>query len=129
MPRRPPVALADPFDLPDWVGTEEVTWTARSGIRDAHVVTGFLVGGGERLACDLLAADVAYPEPALDEKWRHDAHQAWTHGEVLLVEYDGRTALAVPGTGFTADLVLETLARLARAVGASPQNFVAALRL
>ena len=37
------------------------------------------------------------------------AHQSWQHGQVL-VQGEGsppRMLLAVPGTGFTADLVLE----------------------
>jgi hypothetical protein len=87
------------------------------------------VGGDEPLPCDLLAADLAYPAPVLNGEWRRAAHQQWTHGQVLLVEYDGRLTLAVPGTGFTADRVLESLARLAKAVGVKPQRFVAALRL
>jgi CYTH domain-containing protein len=125
----PVVAEADAFDLPEWLGTEEVTWTARATIHDVARVGGELGAGAECLACDLLAADQAFPVPVLDEKWRQHAHQAWTHGQVLLVEYDGRLTLAVPGTGFTADLVLEALTRLAKAVGVKPDRFVAALRL
>ena len=45
------------------------------------------------------------------------------------MEYDGRLTLAVPGTEFTADEVLESLNRLAKAVGVKPSRFVAALRL
>ncbi len=45
------------------------------------------------------------------------------------VEYDGRLTLAVPGSGFDADRTLEALSRFARAVGAKPERFVAALRL
>jgi hypothetical protein len=48
---------------------------------------------------------------------------------VLLVSYDDRLALAVPGTAFTAELVLETLARLAKAVGTQPESFSVLLRL
>jgi hypothetical protein len=47
----------------------------------------------------------------------------------MLVEYDGRLTLAVPGTSFSADLVLEAIGRLAKAVGVKPGEFVAALRL
>jgi hypothetical protein len=65
----------------------------------------------------------------LDDGWRRQVHQAWTHGQVLLVEYDERLTLAVPGTGFTADLALEAIGRLAKAVGAKPGKFLAALRL
>jgi hypothetical protein len=123
------VVEADPFDLPDWLGTEKVTWTARSSVRAEHHVTGDLSAGSDHLACDLLAADQAFPRPVLDEHWRPRAHQAWTHGQVLLVLYDERLTLAVPGTEFTADRVLESLARLAKAVGVQPDQFVAALRL
>jgi hypothetical protein len=131
MPIPPAVVEADPFELPEWLGTSDVTWTARSSVLDGPRVEGALGTGSaaETLECDLLAADQAYPEPVLDEKWRQRAHQAWTHGQVLLVEYDGRLTLAVPGTGFTADRVLEALTRLAKAVGARPERFVAALRL
>ncbi|MDQ3616846.1 MAG: hypothetical protein M3393_09525 [Actinomycetota bacterium] len=131
------VTSVDPFDLPDWLGSAPVVWTARSSVRGAHLVTGALTGAtGEHerssddsIACDLLAADLAYPGPVLEDRWRRAAHQAWTHAQVLLVEYDGRLTLAVPGSGFTADLVLETLSRLAKAVGVSPEQFVAALQL
>ena len=119
----------DPFDLPDWVGEGPVTWSTDDGL-SGHLVTGGLTGpAGETLPCDLLAADVAYPRPLLGEQWRHDAHQAWEHGQVLLVGYDGRLTLAVPGTAYSADGVLETLGRLARAIGADPERFTVLLRL
>jgi hypothetical protein len=123
------VVEADPFDLPEWLGSSEVTWTARSSVRAAYRVTGELAAGAERLGCDLLAADQAFPEPVLADGWRRRAHQAWTHGQVLLVEYDGRLTLTVPGTEFTADRLLEALGRLAKAVGVEPTRYVAALRL
>lgn len=125
----PDVLEVDAFDLPEWLGESEVTWRAESSIRGSHHLTGDLVGADEALPCDLLAADLAYPQPVLDGEWRRAAHQQWTHGQVLLVEYDGRLTLAVPGTDFTADRVLESLARLAKAVGVKPSRFVAALRL
>lgn len=125
----PDVLEVDAFDLPEWLGESEVTWRASSSIRGSHHLTGDLVGGDEALPCDLLAADLAYPQPVLDGEWRRAAHQQWTHGQVLLVEYDGRLTLAVPGTEFTADRVLESLGRLAKAVGVKPSRFVAALRL
>jgi hypothetical protein len=123
------VSEVDPFELPDWLGTGDVTWTAGASVRQAHRVDGELSAGSQVLACDLIAADQAYPQPVLDEKWRQQAHRAWTHGQVLLIEYDGRLTLATPGTSFTADGVLETLARLARALGVPPERFVAAVRL
>ncbi len=119
----------DPFDLPDWLGLGEVTWTASDSIRNGHRVRGELHGDGQVLPCDLLAADQAYPQPVLEDSWRRQVHQAWTHGQVLTVEYDGRLTLAVPGTSFTADSALETIGRLAKAVGVPPGRFLAALRL
>lgn len=123
------VGEVDAFDLPEWLGSSEVTWRATSSVRGSHHVEGTLEGGEPTLACDLLAADLAYPEPVLEPQWRRAAHQQWTHGQVLLVEYDGRLTLVVPGTEFTADRVLESLARLAKAVGVRPARFVATLRL
>jgi len=123
------VRAVDPFDLPEWLGTSEVAWTARTSVRGASRIEGVLQGAGEELPCDLLAADLAYPEPLLDDEWRRQAHQAWTHGQVLLVEYDGRLTLAVPGTAYSADGALETVGRLAKAVGVQPGRFVVTLRL
>ena len=126
---RSPVHPVDPFDLPEWLGTEDVTWTAVTSVHGGHRIEGELSGCGEPIPCDLLGADQAFPVPVLDDTWRQRAHQTWTHGQVLLVEYDGRLTLAVPGTEFTADRVLESIGRLAKAVGVKPERFVAALRL
>lgn len=125
----PAVSPVDPFDLPEWLGTGDVTWTATASVHGGHLVTGELSGDGGPMACDLLGADQAFPQPVLGDGWRQQAHQAWTHGQVLLVEYDGRLSLAVPGTDFTADRALEAIGRLAKAVGVKPGRFVAALRL
>ena len=130
---KPPRALTlvDGFDLPEWIGTTEVTWGVEdSGARiEAHHVTGRLVSEAGQSACDLLATDHAWPTPITDDATRTLVHQAWHNGEVLLVEYEGRLALAVPGTDFSADRILTALARLAKAVGAAPERFVVALRL
>ncbi len=119
----------DAFDLPEWLGTSEVTWTAHGSVRGAAHIEGTLAGPGESLDCDLLAADLAYPEPLLEDAWRRQAHQSWTHGQVLLVSYDGRLTLAVPGTAYSADGVLESVGRLAKAVGVRPGHFTVTLRL
>ena len=120
----------DPFDLPDWVGAADVTWTAVSGLRTGYAVPGLLSAEGhDPLACDLLAVDEAYPVAVADERTRHDAHQAWRYGQVLLVEAGERLTLAVPGTAFTADLALDTLSRLAKAVGASADRYSLRLRI
>lgn len=119
----------DPFDLPEWLGVSEVTWYAESGVRSGHDVTGLLAAGEGELPCDLLAVDDAWPEPVADDATRVRAHQAWHQGQVHLVRRAERLTLAVPGAGFTADLVLEALSRLAKAVGASPDLYTARLRI
>ena len=123
------VEPVDPFDLPEWLGTAEVTWSARSTVRGAQHIDGLLVSAQGELACDLMAADVAYPQPMLADPWRRQAHQAWEHGQVLLVACDGRLTLAVPGTAYSADGVLETIGRLAKSVGVAPGRFLVCLRL
>ena len=124
------MTAVDPFDLPDWLGESAVTWAPEGGIHDSHRVPGTLTAPGETaVPCDLLAVDEAYPKPVADDDLRHQTHQAWQHGQVLLISCDGRLTLAAPGTSFTAEKVLETLARLAKAVGAPPESFSVLLRL
>jgi hypothetical protein len=125
------LAEVDPFDLPDWLGTGEVTWESEAGLRSGHHVHGELRGqdGEQRLSCDLLAVDEAYPAPVVDETSRSRAHQAWQHGQVLVGEAGERLVLGVPGTRFDAELVLDALSRLAKAVGASPDHYAVRLRI
>jgi hypothetical protein len=122
-------AAADPFDLPDWLATAAVTWTAETGTAPAALVHGELSGGDQPQVCDVLAGDVAFPDPVLEDKWRSAAHQAWSLGEVLLVQYDGRLTLVVPGTAVSAEVVLDALRRLARAVAVPTDRFTVSLRL
>lgn len=129
-----PLSDVDPFDLPDWLGEGEVVWTPDVGVRTGFHVTGRLAsdpagGPGQTLACDLLAVDEAYPSPVADDEARLHAHQAWRHGQILLVRREDRLTLALPGTAFTADLVLDALSRLAKAVGASADRYSARLRI
>jgi hypothetical protein len=119
----------DPFDLPEWLGESDVTWTSDLGLRTGHLVSGRLSSQDHETPCDLLAVDQAFPSPVLDEAARSRAHQLWRHGEVLLVGRADRLTLAVPGTDFSAQLVLDALTRFARAVGAEPERFSARLRL
>jgi hypothetical protein len=124
------VTPVDPFDLPDWLGVADVTWSACAGLRRGYAVPGELdAEGHETLPCDLLAIDEAFPVPVAGEEVRHAAHQAWRHGEVHLVSRDDRLTLAVPGTAFTADLVLDAVSRLARAVGATAEHYSVRLRI
>ena len=123
----------DPFDLPEWLGVRDVVWNPSGGISTGHLVRGRLDAlqppAVAPVDCDLLAVDQAYPLPVTDPALRVRTHQVWRHGQVLLANHDGRLTVAVPGTAFDADLVLECLARLALAVGASPDNFSALLRI
>ncbi len=122
----------DPFDLPEWLGESDVTWTPETGVRTGHHVLGVLsgdAGSDEPVPCDLLAIDEAYPAPVADDATRLRAHQAWRHGQILLVGQPDRVTLAVPGTEFTADRVIDALSRLAKAVGAHPERYAAHLRI
>jgi hypothetical protein len=120
----------DPFDLPEWLGSGDVTWSAESGLHAGHQVSGSLSNGAaDPIACDLLAVDEAYPSPVADDQTRLATHLAWRHGQIRLASYDDRLTLLVPGTAFTADLVLDALARLAKAVGARPESYAAHLRI
>lgn len=126
----------DPFDLPEWLGTHDVVWQAEAGLRTGHLVRGRLVAGdgqspstADQVACDLLAVDEAYPAPVVDDASRLRVHQAWRHGQVVIGTVDERLVLAVPGTRFGPDLVLDALGRLARAVGAHAESYAALLRL
>jgi hypothetical protein len=122
----------DPFDLPEWLGTHDVVWRADAGLSTGHLVRGYLSAepdAGLTIACDLLAVDEAYPAPVVDDDTRLRVHQAWRHGQVVVGEVDSRLVLAVPGTRFGPELVLDALGRLARAVGARTERYAALLRL
>jgi hypothetical protein len=124
------VTLVDPFDLPEWLGVEPVTWRGESSTDGrSHLVRGTLATPEEQLPCDVLACDLAFPRPVLTEPWRCEAHSAWLRDEVLVVEDAGRMTLAAPGSSVDADLVLEAVRRLAKAVGAATERFTVALRL
>jgi hypothetical protein len=126
----PVVTSVDAFELPEWLGVEEVTWTAVTSLEEAPRVSGALAGpSGATLECDLLAGDLAYPRAVLEEKWRAAAHHAWQLGETQLLEYDGRLTLVVPGTTVAVELALEAVRRLAKAVGAPSSRFTVAIRL
>lgn len=119
----------DPFDLPDWLGTESVTWTATSRLESGPTLAGDLRANEVELACDLVAADTAYPAPVVSEALRQRAHRDWSHGEMTLVLRSDRVTGLIPGTAFSPAVVLEAIGRLARAVGAPAANFHVSLRL
>ncbi len=119
---------ADPFDMPDWLGERDVTWRADGALGAGSRVAGLLTADDEKpLPCDLLAIDEAYPAPVADDETRRGAHQAWRHGQVVLAHRDDRLTLLVPGSRVDVVLVLEALARLAKAVGANPGRYAAHL--
>lgn len=120
----------DPFDLPEWLGVDEVTWSPDEGLQGG-LVAGTITSDAshESLPCDLMAADLAHPVPLLPERVRTQVHQAWVRDEVLLIGRDDRVTVAAPGTEPSADQVLEMLARFAKAVGARPEHFAARLYL
>lgn len=119
----------DPFDLPDWLGTADVTWSTESRLGAQARLRGSLVAEHNEIGCDVVAADEAYPAPVVAESVRADVHRSWTHGEVHLVQRAGRLTLLVPATRLSTDDVLEALRRLAKAVGAPPGNFRVSVRL
>ena len=123
-------SVADPFDLPEWVGAEQLRWSTGE-TESAAVIDGTLTGeSGESLRLDFLCVDVAYPAAVVDERQRHDAHQAWHFGQVLLLERDsGPLAMAVPTTHWDADTVCEALRRFAKAIGVPPSQISVLLRL
>ena len=126
----PVVTAVDAFDLPEWLGVEEVTWTAVTSLGSDPRVTGLLHGAsGEDLECDVMACDLAYPRAVLEEKWRSAAHHAWQLGETQLLEHDGRLTLVVPGTLVGVEVAMEAVRRLAKAVGAPSSRFTVAIRL
>lgn len=126
----PPCSAVDAFDLPEWLGTDPVTWSAVGPLRHG-IVPGVLHSdtGDDELACDLLAADMAYPVVVVDEETRVQVHQAWRHGQVHVVRRGDRLTLGAPGTDLTAPRVLDAVGRLAKAVGAPPDHFSVRLRV
>jgi len=120
----------DPFDLPEWLGQNEVTWEAERGLGTGHRVAGALTAPGQdSVACDLLAVDDAYPEPVAAESVRVLAHQLWRHGEVLVAGERERLLLVVPGSRLGTETVLEAVGRFARAVGAPDGSYAVRLRV
>ena len=124
------ISTFDPFDLPEWLGTEQVTWQTDGPLSEEPRVAGWLCAApAQSRQLDLLAVDAAYPDPVCPSAQRHDAHQAWHFGQVLLLELDGRVVAAVPGVRFDANLAIETIRRVAKAIGASTANFSVSLTL
>ena len=58
----------DPFDLPEWLGEDDVTWAAESGLRTGYAVPGVLTGAGHEPLAD--AAPHAVPIAAQRDRLR-----------------------------------------------------------
>jgi hypothetical protein len=128
--QRVSVEIVDAFDLPEWLGTQPVSWHSTSALDAGPLVRGVLhAGDGSRQQLDLLAVDAAYPVPVCPEPQRRRAHQAWQYGEVVLLAVDGRVSAGVPGRRFDANLACETLRRVARAVAADRGTFTVSISL
>ncbi len=123
------VAPLDPFELPDWLGTEHVSWCADTALSDAPRVAGTLRARSGEQQLDLLAVDAVYPRQVCPDRERHDAHQAWQFGQVLIAFFDGRVTAAVPGVRFDANRACEAIGRFAKAVGASAGNVTVSIQL
>jgi hypothetical protein len=133
-----PAQEVDPFELPDWLGEEQVLWQATGEREHTATVPGRLsalrgsegnADAPEPLTLDLLAVDVAWPKPVCDQDTRHLAHESWHYDQVALLDRGGRVTLGVPGTEFTSDLVCEAVRRFSKAVGAEAHHFLVQLRL
>lgn len=120
---------ADPFDLPQWLGEDALTWAAERTLSSVHVVGMLTSATGQQLPLDLLCVDAAFPAPVVSEQIRHDVHQAWHYDQVLLLHRSGSTALGVPMTRIDADLTCDALRRFAKAVGVASDRVSVTLRL
>ncbi len=106
----------DAFDLPDWLGEEDLTWSLDGPLTGSRV-RGTLHGlGDHQLPLDVLCVDVAYPAPVVSELVRRECHLSWHHGEVQLLEDGTAHGLAVPASTVDADAACEALRRFAKAV-------------
>ena len=124
------IRVVDAFDLPEWLGTEEVVWSTGGALADSALVAGRVTSSrGDEQQLDLLAVDAAFPSVVCPEPERRSAHQAWTYGAVVLVELDDRLAAAVPGTRLDPNLACEVIRRVAKSVGAAPSRFTVSIGL
>lgn len=125
--------VADPFDLPDWLGEHDLTWRADSSI-GGPCAPGVLCASEElRLPLLVLGADTAFPQAVVSPSVRTAVHQAWTYSQVALLwasdSTAGSYALAVPSTTMDVDLVCTALRRFAKAIGIAPSRVSVHIRL
>ena len=91
----------DPFDLPDWLGETEVTWAADRGLATGHRVAGQLTADGQLRAVRPAGRRRRLPRPVAADPVRVRAHQAWRHGEVLIVGTATACSSPCPGSVWT----------------------------
>lgn len=119
----------DAFDLPDWIGIEDVTWHAESALSATPHVRGVLASASAEQQFDLLAVDAAFPQVVCPADQRRLVHRSWEHGQVDLVRIEGRVAAAAPATRFDPNIACEAIRRVAKAVGSTPARFTVILTL
>ncbi len=121
----------DPFDLPDWLGTREVSWAADSGLRASHLVPGSLDGGGPIVSTATCWGSTG-PTRAPVASRRACGTAPTRPGSTGRCCWS-RSVVGSPwpsqAPGFTSELVLTALERLAQAVGAEPSSYAVRLRL
>jgi len=107
---------SDPFELPEWLGEQDLTWSLDGPLTSAQV-RGTLHGSGEQeLGLDLVCVDVAYPAPVVPELIRRECHLSWHHGQVQVLANAASHGLGVPASSVDADTACEALRRFARAI-------------
>ncbi len=112
----------DPFELPDWVGEQELTWCRGGPLSDPQV-QGTLSGAvAHELPLHIVCADVAYPAPVVSEQLRRESHLSWHHGQVLVLDNGRCLGLGVPVSALDADITCEALRRFAMAVAVDPSR-------
>lgn len=126
---RPDWQVGDAFDLPEWLGEHALTWTADSSIGGPAASGAICGGNGLCLPLAVLAADEAYPLPAVTESVRTQVHQAWRYDQVALLICGSSYAIAVPATTVDVDLVCEALRRFAKAIGVIADRISVLVRL
>ena len=120
---------ADPFELPDWVGQEDLTWSL-DGPLSAAQVRGTVHGAEEhQIGLDIVCADVAYPAPVVPELMRRECHLSWHHGQVLVLANAVSHALGVPVSALDADTACEALRRFAAAIAVDLERVRVLIRL
>lgn len=121
--------VADPFDLPEWLGEHDLVWAADASTGGASTPGSLRAADELVLSLTVLAADVAYPVPVVAESVRAQVHQAWQYGQVALLAAADSYAVAVPATSVDVDLLCEVLRRFAKAIGVAAERVSVLVRL